>query len=109
MSGSSSSDYSGGFDVSDRCESLVIDTQLSSPKEDVIAGVVVNSVLEVTVQAIGGVSVVVVTHQGQLAGGIAAPEVNRLRECISKGVAYGATVLSVNDGQVRVRIKTRLH
>ena len=109
MSGSSSSGYSSGFEVSDKCESLVIDTQLSSPKEDVLADVVVNSVLDVSVQTIGAVSVVVVTHQGQIAGGIAAPEVNRLRECITKGVDYDATVLSIDDGQVRVRIKAKSH
>ena len=51
-----------------------------------------------------GVSTVVLTHQGQVAGGIADPSVQRLRECLTQGTQYTATVRTVNGGLVTVRI-----
>ncbi len=107
MSGSGSSGYSGNFEPVSSCENLVIDTQLSSPKDDVIDSINVNDVLDVATQQAGATTVVVVIHQGQVAGGVASPQVQRLRECIAQGTEYEATVLSKNDGQVRVRISAK--
>lgn len=107
MSGSGGSGYSGGFEPVDTCDSLFIETQLSSPKDEVIDDIKEGDILDVTVQQMGATSVVVVLHKGQLAGGIAAPQIQKLRECIAQGTEYDATVTSKNDGQVRVRIKPK--
>ncbi|MDD5299423.1 MAG: hypothetical protein PHD65_02905 [Gallionella sp.] len=107
MSGSGGSGYSGGFEPIDTCDSLFIETQLSSPKEDVIRTLSVGDILSVDVRQFGTTLVVVVLHQGEVAGGIAAPQVQKLRECISQGTIYDATVTSLNGGQVRVRIKPK--
>lgn len=107
MSGSGGSGYGGGFEPVDTCDSLFIETQLSSPKEDVIDKIDVGNILDVTVQQVGTTMVVVVLHQGVIAGGIAAPQVQRLRECIAQGTIYDATVISKNEGQVRVHIKPK--
>jgi hypothetical protein len=105
MSGSGGSGYSGGFEQFDSCDTLVIDTQLSSPKDDVVDSISVGDFLEVAVQTVNFQAVVVVLHNGEVAGGIAAPQVQKLRECISQGTIYNAIVVSKNDGQVRIRIK----
>lgn len=106
MSGSSGGGGGGGFsDTSTSCETLVIDTQLSSPNEDVIADIAVGSVLPVESRQMGGTTVVVVVHNGQIAGGLTAPQLPRLRECMNGGTDYEATVMSKSNGQVRVRVR----
>lgn len=107
MSGSGESGYSGNFEPVDSCDSLFIETQLSSPKEDVIKNIKAGDMLEVTVHDMGVTSVVVVLYAGQIAGGIAAPQVQKLRECIVQGTTYEAAVISKNSGQVRIRITAR--
>lgn len=107
MSGSGGSGYGSEFEPVDACGSLFIETQLSSPKDDVIDSINVGDILDVTVQQLDVTTVVVVLRQGQLAGGVAAPQVQRLRECIVQGMMYDATVVSKNNGQVRVRIKPK--
>lgn len=104
MSGSGGGGGGGDYPAVERCEDLVIDTQLSSPKPAVVNGLKKGDVLQVAVQTVGSTAVVVVTHQGQLAGGLASPEIQRLRECINKGVRYIATVVAKNAGQVTVRV-----
>ncbi|WP_374588719.1 hypothetical protein [Ideonella dechloratans] len=83
---------------------LIVDTQLSSPKPEVIAGIKVDEILDVAVQDMGGTAAVVVLRQGRIAGGLASPQVNRLRECLAEGHQYQAKVTDVQGGQVRVRI-----
>jgi len=107
MSGSGGSGYSGNFEPIDSCDSLFIETQLSSPKEEVINNIKEGDILDVNVHQMGTTSVVVVLHAGQIAGGVAAPQLQKLRECIVQGTTYGATVISKNDGQVRIRISAR--
>ena len=105
MTGSSSSTSSDTWrDPPSPCTTLVIDTQLSSPKPTVIAAVKIGDVLDVALQDMGGTSAVVVLRQGQVAGGLASPQVNRLRECIAQGHLYQASVMDVQGGQVRVRV-----
>ena len=104
MSGSGGGSYGGGFESASTCEALVIDTQLSSPKEDVVSKIKIGDELDVDVRQIGSTAVVVVLHNGSVAGGIAAPQVQKLRECIAAGTTYIAKVTSKSDGQVRVRI-----
>jgi hypothetical protein len=103
MSGSSGG--GGGFDnPQENCADLVIDTQLSSPKDDVVNHVEVGMALDMAIQTKGTTTVVVVLYKGRVAGGIASPLVQRLRECINAGTKYRATVIAKTDGQVRVRV-----
>lgn len=104
MSGSGNG--GGGFEPSVHdCATLVIDTQLSSPKPAVVAGIRVGETLEVSVQTMGTTSVVVVLSKGHIAGGLASPQLQRLRECINDGTQYVARVVAKNDGQVQVRVQ----
>lgn len=106
MSGSSGGGGGGGFQQSSTsCETLAFETQLSSPDEDVIAGIAVEDELPVELRQMNGTTVVVVVSHGQVAGGLAAPQLQRLRECIIDGTEYRATVLSKSNGQVRVRVR----
>lgn len=106
MSGFSGSGGGGGSwdEPPPSCEKLVIDTQLSSPKAEVIAGIRVGDVLDVTLQPSGGATLVVVLSNGQIAGGLASPDLQRLRECIELGTNYQAVVTAINGAQVRVRV-----
>lgn len=106
MSGSGGGGGGGGFDPPpDSCAALVFDTQLSSPKQAVVATIQVGDELLVATQTVSATTVVVVLHNGQVAGGLASPLVQRLRECMASGTQYTATVTAVNGGQVRVRVK----
>ena len=98
---------SGGGEVDgeeESCETLVIDTQLSSPKLDVISAIRVGDLLEVMTETHGDRTTVVVKYKGAVAGGLAAPLLKRLRECIEEGTQYRAKVTAKKDGQVRVRV-----
>lgn len=110
MSGSSGrSGFGGGFESPvDNCAALVIDTQLSSPKDEIVSQLSEGLMLDVVVDEQAGRVIVVALYQGQIAGGLASPQVQRLRECIQQGTQYRATILSIRDGQVRVRVKATL-
>ena len=105
MSGSSGG---GGGDIfvidTIQCDSLVINTQLSSPKADVVARLNTGDELAVVLETYPGTKVVVAKLNNDIAGGLTAPETARLRTCIEQGTSYNATVLDVNGGQVRVRV-----
>lgn len=105
MSGSGGGGYAGGFERSGvSCEDLIIDTQLGSPRAAVIPQLQVDTMLEVQLQQHNNMSVVVLVLNGQIAGGITAPEVLQLRECMQAGTAYTARVTSVSGAHVGVRI-----
>lgn len=106
MSGSSGSGGGGDF-TPDRqdCAQLVMETQLSSPKPSVVAGLKVDQVLAVEVRSMNGADVVVVLAGREVAGGLASPGVQRLRECIEQGHRFEAIVRQVNQGQVKVRVQ----
>lgn len=107
MSGSGSSGGLGGnFESAGAsCSALVIDTQISSPAEEVVEDLEVGDVLEVSQQTQNGLTLVVVLHEGRRVGGIASSALNRLRECMALGHIYVATVTALSDGEVRVRIQ----
>lgn len=107
MSGSGTSGYSGGFSggPSGDCESLVEDTQLSSPKEEVVRRLVINDVLSISLLNVDGRSIVIAMKDGDIAGGLTSPRVQRIRECILGGTEFEAIVRSIDDGQVKVRVK----
>ena len=102
MSGSSGGGGGSWEAPPTRCELLVIDTQLSSPKAAVIANITVGDILEVSLQPSGSSTLVVVLHKGQLAGGLASPDMPRLRECMEGGTQYAATVMVVNGDRKSV-------
>lgn len=105
MSGSSGGGGGGAYDASSiPCERLVFDTQLSSPKESVVSSISVGNILPVAMQTFGTTAVVVVLHQGQIAGGLASPAVQRLRQCMAAGFLFKAQVTSINDGQILLRV-----
>jgi hypothetical protein len=87
------------------CEDLEFDTQLTSPKLDVVTQLSKGSILKVSTQVTGGKSRVVATYKGAEAGGIGSSDLKQLRECIDGGTRYSATVLSINSGQVKVHVE----
>ncbi len=95
----------GGRRTSDvSCELLAFRAQLTSPKPEVVSTLSVGDILEVVVDSMNGQMVVKAVFEGQVAGGLAGPDVIRLRECIDQDHAYQAEVESVNGGQVRVSV-----
>lgn len=103
-SGGSGTGYGGGFDASPAsCETLIIESRLSSPKENVVAKFEEGDLLDVQLQGHPEI-VVVCLYEGEVAGGVASPDVSKLRECIEGGTRYAARVLSKREGQVRIRI-----
>lgn len=105
MSGSGGSGGpSGSNDGYTDCESLAFETNLSSPKANVVATLSVGSVLDVEVRQQGTQSIVVAIFGGNVAGGLATPQLQRLRQCIANGVRFRADVLFIREGQVKVRV-----
>jgi len=108
MSGSGGGGYAGGDEgFNDNCENLVVHTQLSSPKSDVIQNISEGDVLDVGLQKGEQSTVVVVMFNNQVAGGVACPQIHTLRTCIEKGTDYKAVVQSIKAGQVKVKISAR--
>ena len=106
MSGSGGSGGGGVFDPPPTdCRMLTFTTQLSSPKASVVKWLKENDVLDIATQVVGMVTVVVALRSGEVAGGLASPLVQKLRECIEAGIGFKAQVLSVDRGQVRVRVR----
>ncbi|URD45479.1 hypothetical protein M6G63_26045 (plasmid) [Pseudomonas sp. BYT-5] len=103
MSGSSTTrdDYPT---YTDACDQLNFTAQLASPKEEVVEQLEEGCVLDIVTGEQNGQAVVHALWQGQVAGGIAAQQLQRLRQCLAEGTIYAARVLSINNGQVRVRV-----
>lgn len=104
MSGSGGGSFGGGGVQEIACDRLSFETQLSSPKPAVVAGINVGDVLSVAIEQQGSAQVVVIKHGNQVAGGITSPKMSRLLECMRQGAQYQATVLSKDDGLVTIRI-----
>lgn len=108
MTGSSGRGGGSGFwESEDSCNTLVINTQLSSPKPDVISDISVGDLLDISTQTIEATTVVVALHNGNVAGGLASPKIRRLLECLAGGTRYVAKVTERNDGQICVRVSAR--
>lgn len=106
MSGSGGGGGGGGYDpLPSECETLKFDTQLVSTQPGVVATLKVGEALDVATATLKGQTIVQVLKNGQVVGGLTGLDANRLRQCIEDGHNYKATVLSVNGGQVRVRIE----
>jgi len=87
------------------CEDLVIKAQIASPKAAVVSKLKVGDALEVAVQTIGGAAVVVLLSKGKLAGGLATPNLSRLRECIEGGTMYQAKITAISGAQINVTVE----
>jgi hypothetical protein len=105
MSGSGGGGGGGGVTPVFDCTSLVIDTQISSPKPAVIGTLKVGDLLDVEARTSAGTVVVVLLYKGKVAGGLASPQLHQLRECLDSGTQYHAEVKSIKAGQVRVRVE----
>ncbi|MEX5535686.1 hypothetical protein ABFV54_11215 [Pseudomonas syringae] len=108
MSGSGGGSFSG-YSNDTSCDSLVLDTHLSSPREDVVDRIQVDDILAITVSNLGNLSTVQAFWQGELAGGVASPSIQRLQNCIGEGHNYIARVTAKNGGEVRIRISPSQH
>lgn len=104
MTGSSGSTFSSYSSNDTSCDTLVLDTQLASPKEDVIELISVGDELEVVISVLNNMSTVQVLWQGRVAGGVASPNVQKLLTCIQQGTIYTARVTQKIGGQVKIRI-----
>lgn len=104
MSGSGGGSFGGGGAQEISCDRLSFETQLSSPKPGVVAGINAGDVLLVAIEQQGAAQVVVIKHGNQVAGGITSPKMSRLLECMRQGTQYQARVLSIVGGQVTIRI-----
>lgn len=107
MSGQSRSGGGGDFEPNDSCEIFGFNTQISSPKEDVVNNIQEGDFLDIALDTSGNLTTVVVMHQGSIAGGIASPHVNRLVQCIQQGHIYNAYVKQKNEGQIFVKVSSK--
>ncbi len=83
---------------------LYLQTQLASPKPDVVDQINIGDCLDIGLIDLSGQLVAVALWRGQVAGGIASPRVLRLIACIESGTSYQAAVLDKNGAQVVLRI-----
>lgn len=104
MSGSSITFTGRGSSADTSCFTLELDTQLSSPKEDIVDRMQPGDALEVVLHTTQTFSTVAVLWRGELAGGVASPEITSLQNCLREGVIYVATVMEKSGGEVRIRI-----
>ncbi len=105
MSGSGGGVGGGGFDYELPCDNLRFEAQLTSPQPAVVKMLAVADVLDIEINTMNDQVVLQVLKNGQVAGGLAGPDVTRLRNCIEQDHQYKATVRSINSGQVRVFIE----
>jgi hypothetical protein len=102
MSGSGGSYFTPSTPTSS-CSTLQFDTQLASPKAQVIAQLSINDILDITFASTGH-QVVIALFNGNEAGGIVDPHLSQLRNCMAQGEQYQARVLQITGGQVRLRV-----
>lgn len=103
MSGSGGS-YLGPFTPTTSCVALQFDTQLASPKTQVVAQLSVNDILDIVFTQPANQQVVSALWNGAVAGSIVDPHLAQLRTCMNQGEQYQARVLYLGGGQVRLRV-----
>lgn len=97
-------DYTAGAPTETACDTLYLQTQLASPKAEVVNQINVGDVLEIGLSDIGGNVVAYAFWRTQIAGGIASPKVIRLITCIQNGTNYTAIVTAKTGAQISIRI-----
>ncbi|ENW94080.1 hypothetical protein [Acinetobacter dispersus] len=100
----------GGTPIPDfpSCENLFITVQLSSPKEAIVSKLKEGDILNIGFSP-ENISTIYAFYEGEVAGGIAAPILSKLRECLLSGTKYQGKVLEINQGQVRIKITAIKH
>lgn len=88
----------------DSCETLVINTNLSSPQAAVIQNLSVGDFLSIQAASDQG-PVQAIDSKGAVAGSIMTREQIRLLNCIIAGTEYEAEILHINNGQCNVIIR----
>ena len=107
MSGSSSG---GGIpsinrpQENERCENLVINTNLANPQAQVIESLRIGDILSVQIASDQG-PIQALDDDGKLAGNIISREQVRLLNCIINGTEYVAEVIALENGQCSVQIR----
>jgi hypothetical protein len=90
--------------VATSCLDIRFQTQLSSPKPNVVAKLKADDLLEIHLTDVGPQVVVAVLYKGEVAGGLASPQIQRIRECLEQGTKFEAKVISKNEGQVLIDV-----
>tara|TARA_R110002094_G_scaffold97249_3_gene98233 strand:- start:564 stop:899 length:336 start_codon:yes stop_codon:yes gene_type:complete len=88
------------------CNTLAIETMLSSPKPDVIEQLSVGDRLEIELLQLGGIEKVVACLDGQHAGGL-VQQADRVKSCIEQGFSFQAEVRDINGARVTVFVSCR--
>ncbi len=85
----------GGTPIPDfqSCEDLTIHVQLSSPKEAIISKLTEGDILRIGFES-NNITTVYAFYEDDIAGGIAAPVIGKLRECLRSGTKYQGRVSS---------------
>jgi len=104
MSGSGASFDNGPTATNSSCSTLIFDTQLTSPKADIVSQLSIDGILSVELHQANQNTVVCAKWRGQIAGGVASEYLRKLRSCLEQGQKYNAKVTSIQAGQVRVRV-----
>lgn len=92
----------GGGSSGTPCEGLIFEAPLQSPKPAVIAKLNAGDTLEVVSKAKDGP--VIVRHKTFGEAGSLVSRLPDLLRCIDSGTTYKAVILSIDGGQVRVRV-----
>jgi hypothetical protein len=97
-------DYTAGAPTETACDTLYLQTQLASPKPEVVSKIEVGDMLGIGLDEIDGNVVACAFWDRHIAGGIASPKVIRLIACIQSGTNYSAIVTAKMGAQISIKI-----
>lgn len=97
-------DYTAGAPTETACDMLFLQTQLASPKADVVEQMRLGDTLQITLDNAHPERIALAIWNGHIAGGIASPKVLRLIACIESGTYYVAQVIEKIGGQITLNI-----
>lgn len=110
MSGSSGGNWIGRLPAGNNnpsngsnCSSIDVICKVHSPSKEIIIQLSAQQVLEVHIDDIE--DIVGVYLEGKLVGGISTSTINEIYQCIENGFGFKATVVSIQDELITVRIK----
>jgi hypothetical protein len=109
MSGSSDGGgipYLAPQNEKESCETLVVNTNLTSPQANVVNTLIVGDILNVQAASDQG-PIQVLDQNGHVAGNIMSREQIRLLNCIIGGTQYIAEILTINNGQCSIQVRAR--
>jgi hypothetical protein len=95
----------GGGDPGVDCSALQFDASVSSPQPNAVAALQVGEVLTVNIEQPGGARMIALRRANNDLVGSLTDRVRELIRCIQEGVAFEATVLSIQGGAVRLRVQ----